>query len=273
MRCFYRIFPLLIILAVLPVSLYAAETFHHDIKVLLKPETHFIEAEDKITLPEKGVASADKLTFSLHEGLELNSLTDGVKVSPVIISALSGDSARLYNLTIPPNTKSFTLAYKGTIYHPIESISTDYDKSFKTTPGMISSDGIYLGEDSFWYPRFGDYPVTFSLDVQLPKGWSAVSQGSRVTQGGNAEWAQVKWESPEPQEKVFLIGNKFTEYVRESPYVQAMVFLRQPDESLANKYLDATVQYIDMYSKLIGPYPYKKFALIENFWESGYGMP
>lgn len=28
-----------------------------------------------------------------------------------------------------------------------------------------------------------------------------------------------------------------------------------------------------MYSKLIGPYPYKKFALVENFWETGYGMP
>jgi len=28
-----------------------------------------------------------------------------------------------------------------------------------------------------------------------------------------------------------------------------------------------------MYSKLIGPYPYKKFALVENFWETGLGMP
>jgi hypothetical protein len=28
-----------------------------------------------------------------------------------------------------------------------------------------------------------------------------------------------------------------------------------------------------MYENLIGPYPYKKFALIENFWETGFGMP
>ncbi len=26
-------------------------------------------------------------------------------------------------------------------------------------------------------------------------------------------------------------------------------------------------------SNLIGPYPYSKFALVENFWETGYGMP
>ena len=27
------------------------------------------------------------------------------------------------------------------------------------------------------------------------------------------------------------------------------------------------------YSGLIGPYPFNKFALVENFWETGYGMP
>jgi len=35
----------------------------------------------------------------------------------------------------------------------------------------------------------------------------------------------------------------------------------------------STGQYLEMYEKLIGPYPYSKFALIENFWETGYGMP
>src|SRR5436309_446198 len=28
-----------------------------------------------------------------------------------------------------------------------------------------------------------------------------------------------------------------------------------------------------MYRGLLGPYPYSKFALVENFWETGYGMP
>ena len=41
----------------------------------------------------------------------------------------------------------------------------------------------------------------------------------------------------------------------------------------AGKYLAATAQYLEMYRQLIGPYPYRKFALVENFWETGYGMP
>ena len=55
--------------------------------------------------------------------------------------------------------------------------------------------------------------------------------------------------------------------------MQAMVFLRTPDAPLAQQYLDATAQYLQMYHTLLGPYPYKKFALVENVWESGYGMP
>ena len=52
-----------------------------------------------------------------------------------------------------------------------------------------------------------------------------------------------------------------------------MVFLRSPDETLAGKYLEAGAQYLEMYSKLLGAYPYRKFALLENPEETGYGMP
>src|SRR5262249_34773097 len=55
--------------------------------------------------------------------------------------------------------------------------------------------------------------------------------------------------------------------------VKALAFLRKPEQALADRYLDATVQYLDMYRGLLGPYPYSKFALVENFWETGYGMP
>jgi len=53
----------------------------------------------------------------------------------------------------------------------------------------------------------------------------------------------------------------------------AMAFLRDKDDGLANKYLETTAQYMEMYRSLVGPYPYSKFALVENFWETGYGMP
>jgi hypothetical protein len=76
-----------------------------------------------------------------------------------------------------------------------------------------------------------------------------------------------------PQEEIYLISSEFTEYSQAAGAVEAMAFLRNPDPQLAQKYLDTTAQYLEMYRKLLGPYPYSKFALVENFWETGYGMP
>ncbi|MCG7947080.1 MAG: M1 family aminopeptidase, partial [Candidatus Thiodiazotropha taylori] len=55
--------------------------------------------------------------------------------------------------------------------------------------------------------------------------------------------------------------------------IEAQVFLRQPDAEIAERYIEATADYLRLYQSLIGLYPYAKFALVENFWESGYGMP
>ena len=74
-------------------------------------------------------------------------------------------------------------------------------------------------------------------------------------------------------DEVFLIAAKFKEYSKKIGKVNVLAYLRTADESLANKYLETTSQYLEMYRQLIGPYPYSKFALVENFWETGYGMP
>jgi len=132
---------------------------------------------------------------------------------------------------------------------------------------------VYLTGSSYWYPVFDSKLISFSLQVELPHSWDAVSQGERTQHLENEDNTFVQWESPEPQDEIFLIASQFTEYLRHTGHVTAMVFLRNPDADLANKYMEATSRYIEMYEKLIGPYPYKKFALVENFWETGLGMP
>jgi hypothetical protein len=44
-------------------------------------------------------------------------------------------------------------------------------------------------------------------------------------------------------------------------------------EELCNTYLDATGRYLDHYGELIAPYPFSKWAMVENWWQTGYGMP
>lgn len=262
-------------LALFPVNLNAGgtihvkETFRHDLEVKLFPGEHRFSAKDVITVPDIGHR---EFHFLLHKGLIPTTPTPGV-----IISRETDDQGRnlfeSYRTMLPEGQHSFTLEYKGIIHHTMADYGKEQARGFDQTPGIISEHGVYLAGSSFWYPVFDGALMTFNLQVELPRYWDAVSQGERMQHIKNEDKTFVQWESPEPQEEIFLVASRFTEYLRHTGKVTSMVFLRTPDEDLANKYLEATFRYIAMYDKLIGPYPYKKFALVENFWETGFGMP
>ena len=241
---------------------------HHDIKAKISPKEHLIEVQDRITLPE---GFPKEFTFYLHSGLQPKTETAGV-----ILRKEGGHGASLaesYKVTLPEGQRTFVLNYKGLIDHPLENIGKEEARGFSSTPGIISEEGVYLAGSSFWYPAIEDRLLSFVIEIGLPPGWNAVSQGERILHQRQNGVVRVQWNSPEPQDEIFIVAAPFTEYTRPADSVLAMAFLRTPDKELADKYLDATARYLGMYEKLIGPYPYKKFALVENFWETGFGMP
>ena len=251
-------------------SSQAHEAFlHHDLKVTLIPAEHRLAVRDSITLPNE---YPNESTFSLHAGLTPTSPTPGVRIVKLAEKQGAVPLAS-FNVILPPGLRTFIIAYQGSIHHHIEQYGREQARGFQESPGIISADGVVLSGASSWYPDFGPGLITFDLEVRLPPAWDAVSQGERTVhvQGGSA--AVVAWRSPEPQIEIYIIAGKFIEYSGPANHTQAMVFLRTPDEAMANRYLDATSRNLEMYSSLIGPYPYRKFALVENFWETGFGMP
>ncbi|HKZ56724.1 MAG TPA: M20/M25/M40 family metallo-hydrolase, partial [Thermodesulfovibrionales bacterium] len=267
----FSFFGILFVLIMMPVCLKAVEPskiIHHDLKVVLYPENHHISAQDTITFPESHLG---EFQFLLHRGLNPFSPTSGVKI--IGEKEQSEDVLfELFRVKLPPDLKTFVIKYNGNIYHPIEPYGKEQARGFKNTPGIISNEGVYLSGSSFWYPQFDEGMVTFNLEVELPSRWDAISQGERSFHEKEKDKTIVRWKSPEPQDEIFLVAGQFVEYTK-TGQVTAMVFLRTPDKELSDKYLDATQRYISMYENLIGHYPYKKFALIENFWETGFGMP
>lgn len=246
-----------------------AKTIRHELRVILSPEEGRIDAEDRITLPEGMAGEFDML---LHKGMNPSAVTPGARIRRTGDHGGGPVPIERFRVTLPAGLGSFTLRYAGRISHPLEAVGKEQARGFRKTAGIISGDGVYLDGGSYWYPRIDDGMVTFSLFVDLPSGWDAVSQGER---SGHEKGRRtfVQWDSPELQEEIFLVAGKYSEYVKTSGGITAMVFLRRPDEKLAGTYLDATSRYLSMYEDLIGPYPYRKFALVENFWETGFGMP
>ncbi|MHC4183370.1 MAG: M20/M25/M40 family metallo-hydrolase [Planctomycetota bacterium] len=273
-----------ILIVSLTVSTTTFGQINHDLKVTLYPDSHRLKIVDKVTLSQE---STDKgsIHFVLHQGLKPEVL-DKDTILRKTFGAEAGEFFRnnpslqrgnitpeLFEVKLPQGTSQFTLKYQGKIFHPVEEYGEEYARSFSVSPGIVSPEGVFLSASSFWYPHFVDELVTFRMDVELPAGWSSVSQGARTEHSAGTDSRHDVWLEEKPQEEIYLISSEFTEYGQAAGAVNAMAFLRQPDEQLAQKYLDTTAQYLEMYRKLLGPYPYSKFALVENFWETGYGMP
>ncbi|MBL7002748.1 MAG: hypothetical protein ISR69_01805 [Gammaproteobacteria bacterium] len=232
----------------------------HNLTLKLEPKSHFIEVTDEVLLPEE---SPQELIFLLHSNLSPN-ISEGNTAKLTKIA--SHGFYTQYKLNTFSDSRSVVLQYSGKIYHPLDQ-SGD-------TPGLISEKGIFLAGSSYWYPYFIQYPIVqFDMKLQLPSGWRSVSQGTRQQQLNEKNRTLERWLASSDQEEIYLIAAKFKEYSSSVDGISAHVFLREADEQLANKYLRVTHQYLNMYEQLIGQYPYTKFALVENFWESGFGMP
>ncbi len=263
----------IILLMLFPV-LSRAETYrpkanllNHDLRIVLAPEKGSITAKDTITLPS---GSASELRFLLHPGLNPRSLTDGVRITRTHDHAPRAES---YIVRVPGGTKTFSVWYEGEISHAPEPVVKEQSRGFSDSRGLISNEGVYLTSGSLWYPDFGEGLITFAVEIELPQGWDGVSQGQRTIYLKTKEGMKVRWESSDPQDGIVIAAARFQEYENTAGDVRCMVLLRKADPELAKKYLDAASRYIKMYDSLIGPYPYKKFALVENFWETGFGFP
>ena len=256
---------------------------HHVLDVQITPETSQISVIDSIFNID-----VDEMVFSLNAALTPTSFSKNVKVEQLAGEAEAKDvgmdrednegssSLKLnkWKVKLKKGTESFVIHYEGIISAPFSEAEENYQRGFAESPGIISETGIYLAGSTYWVPTVDEKLSTYQLSTTLPDGWRTVSQGERTTERMINGQHFDTWFCDRPQEEIFLIGAKFHEYSHKmnSGY-DAMAFLRTPEEGIANKYLEVTEQYMKMYQDMIGPYPYTKFALVENFWETGYGMP
>ncbi len=257
---------------------------HHILNVQIEPQKSHITVSDSIF-----TSGEEELMISLNASLTVTSFSKNVKAEQITgtIKAKdvgmdrddSGNSSaevklNKWKLKLKKGSGYFIIKYEGNINQSFSQSAEDYARGFSETAGIVSDSGVYLAGSTHWIPAFDERPVTFKLNTALPAGWKSVSQGERTSERLSAGKHLDTWKCDTPQEEVFLIAARFTEYAfKMNSGIEAMAFLRTPDEGLANKYLEVTEQYMDMYQKMIGPYPYTKFALVENFWETGYGMP
>jgi len=264
----------------------AKGTLHHKIDVEVTPSTHSMVASDVLTIPDD--LAKDGLKIMINSDLAVTKTAGAVNLKLVAENRNADDlgmdrdnssedsiiKVNVYELSgFADSDNTITLSMSGEINNPIQQLGTEYARGFSSSPGLIEDRGAYLAGATYWVPTIEDTLITYDLSVTLPKGWSSVSQGERKRNEDVGDKHHDQWSAPTPTEEIYVIGAEFTQYELPIGNVTAMAYLRTPDDAMANKYLETTAQYMEMYRQMLGPYPYTKFALVENFWETGYGMP
>jgi hypothetical protein len=250
-----------LLLATLALPAAADENIiQHDLEVTLDPAQSKLTATDHVTLAQP----ASEIEFLLNAAL-LPRLADDKLELERLGQVQAHIGIDRYRLRAEQPFSHFTISYQGRVQHGLSGTAQTYAGGREDSAGLISSDGALLSHASFWYPVIGEARLRFQLATRLPDGWLSVSQGRQDENG--------RWQEDNPQDEIYLVAGPFSRYQQQTDQGLAQVYLRQPDPALAQRYLDATAEYLAMYSELLGNYPYSKFALVENFWQSGYGMP
>ena len=224
----------------------------HDIQLELQPESGNLIVTDRIGFDEPRT----NLSFVLNAGFRIHlsgSLAFEVETGPVLSR---------YRLTFAQPVREVTLRYEGV---PLFARTRGHGGM---PQGDLSPQGVYLDGSSAWYPRNNEAIVSFRLHASEPAGWKLLSAGRREAQPGG-----VIWHSEQPHDDLYLVGGPYTLHQRRHGAIDLSVWLLQDDPGLAQRYLALMGEYIDHYSDLIGPYPFAKFAVVENRWPTGLGMP
>lgn len=149
---------------------------------------------------------------------------------------------------------------------------TSKDKVSNEIDAAILDEGVYLSPSSFWYPHLEAAFEQFEMLVSVPLGWSSMTSGVLLASYDSGTRHIEKWQVNYPSEPIHLIANQFI--IGEEVYrgVRLQTYFHSEVASHSTEYLVKLKKYLDIYLNFFGSYPYEKFAVVSNFFSTGYGM-
>ena len=229
----------------------------NSIKVSFDVEHNLLRGESRIFLPSGQPA---KINVS------------GLK----ILSAKINDRT----LTLEPGIKTITFSPGS----PVDFLNIKYEAEFKSMPAtdssmnpgvvhgnLISTDGIVLTDN--WYPST-DGLFIYNLTAVLPAGFEGISEAEEITvkeaADGNQEFSFL---FKHPVRDINLVAGRYI--VEKDAYneTELYAYFFMEDKELSKTYIEYSKKYLEMYEKLLGKYPFRRFSIVENILPTGYSMP
>ncbi len=183
---------------------------------------------------------------------------------------------------ITVNGREIDISKSGPVFfkndHALNLRASDAARTIKITyryrpavDELLGPGQIYLHRS--WHPYLA-VPAIFSLEATLPKGFHAISQAEKIVENVNGDKVTASFFFPHPRRGLDLIAGPYEISRKEltnGPDLYAFFF--PEDHDLVADYLEKAASYIKRYQGLIGPFPYKRFSIVENRLPTGFAMP
>ena len=260
---------LLLILVVSASACAAAEgKARHHLQVELFPEKQTLQAVDRITIEK---SPGDRLDFKLSRRAEQIAVTVNSKFRKfdfenghLQIGLTAGEKNQKIQITI---------RYTAIFDDPVPIRPLNADNPGYGVSATISERGSFLLAGSGWYPQWLAGHSIYTLKVIAPEGMLAVTAGQlkgHITRNGKTE---STWLVSDPIRSLSLSVGAYIFREKKVGSITAATYFFQETDHLAEAYLAATANYLSRYQNLYGPYPFQKFAVVENFFPTGFGFP
>ncbi len=239
----------------------------HNLEVELDPQAHSLKGMDILSLE---LGEEETVFLHFNTSLQIHS----VKIGPQEINPVRAAKADKEGIevSIPPALRGkkvfLVVSYSGTLYESPDP--------FHEPPATITPEFMYLSPNAHWYPDLPNSMGVFKIKAIVPKGYEVVTHGNLIERKeGSASDAKLHftWEADYPAENCYLIAAPYKVTHQKHGEIDLFTYFFQEDEGLAESYIEACKKYLNMYQKMLGPYPFSRFAVVENFFPTGYGMP
>ncbi len=260
-----RLIALAAALLAAPMATAALPVVHHDARVTFDVAAHEVTIEDALLVP----AGLD--SFQLAAAFD----PARTAMSTTVDTALGEPVARGLVGWRDAHTP-VTLRYAARVHQDAATMRFSRENVANEITGTVGEDGIYLSSALPWLPSFAGALNTYRVTVVTPAGWLPVTQGEVVNEEETDGQRTTVFNAVHPSDGITVIAHQYYRYADSAGKdgkVKAQVFLLEPDEKLRDTYLERTQAYIAMYEDMLGPYPFEKFATVENWFPTGYGMP
>ncbi len=170
-------------------------------------------------------------------------------------------------LTVEGGKEEIRINFQKRLDKPTNPHSFGHDPTLAAS-FMEGDDLVLMGA---WHPRICGL-ARYDLTVEVPRGLVSVSEADEVRTERLGEIDRVTFVFPHPRDSVSLVAGRYvTRSVRQGS-IEISGYFFPEDEALMGRYLARSGEFIARYQELLGPYPFRRFAVVENRMPTGYGF-